>query len=91
MKVEPCIILRLFLNFNDAEAHYSYKLYTYKKEFKKSALRFSEELGMFIKTFVTFDCRVREWVDYLRFFSLYMGVAITTLFCSSSLLQLAQR
>ena len=31
MKVEPFIILILFLNFNDSEPEYSYKLWSYKK------------------------------------------------------------
>ena len=31
MKLEPRIILRLFLNFSDFEPQYSYELYSYKK------------------------------------------------------------
>ena len=30
MKLEPCIILKLFLNFSDSLPEYSYKFYTYK-------------------------------------------------------------
>ena len=30
MKLEPCIILNLFLNYSDSESYYSYKLYSYK-------------------------------------------------------------
>ena len=30
MKLEPCIILKLFLNFSDSGPEYSYKLYSYK-------------------------------------------------------------
>ena len=30
MKVESCIILKLFLNFSDSEPGYSYKLYSLK-------------------------------------------------------------
>ena len=30
MKLEPRIILKLFLNFSDSEPEYSYKLYSYK-------------------------------------------------------------
>ena len=32
MRLEPRIILNLFLNFSDFEPHYCYKLYSYKKE-----------------------------------------------------------
>ena len=31
MKLEPYIILKLFLYFNDFEPQYSYKLYSYEK------------------------------------------------------------
>ena len=31
MKLEPCIIIKLFLNFSDSEPQYSYKLYSNKK------------------------------------------------------------
>ena len=30
MKIESCIILKLFLNFSDSEPEYSDKLYSYK-------------------------------------------------------------
>ena len=30
MKLEPCIILKLVLNFSDSEPEYSYKIYSYK-------------------------------------------------------------
>ena len=32
MKLESCIILKLFLNFSYSEPEYSYKLYFHKKE-----------------------------------------------------------
>ena len=32
MKVEPGIILKLFLNFSNFEPQYSYRLYSYKKK-----------------------------------------------------------
>jgi len=33
MKLEPCIILILFLNFSDSEPEYSYKICAYSEVF----------------------------------------------------------
>ena len=39
MKVEPCNILKLFLNFSNFEPQYSYRLYSYKKKECRGAYR----------------------------------------------------
>ena len=42
MKLEPRILLQLFLNFSDFEPQYSCKLYFYKKErsiYRKSMIK----------------------------------------------------
>ena len=33
IKLEPCIILKLLLNFRDSEPQYSYELYAYRKKY----------------------------------------------------------
>ena len=35
MKLDPRIILQLFLNFSDFERQYSYKLYSYKRVYAR--------------------------------------------------------
>ena len=49
MKLEPFIILKLFLNFSDSEPLYSYKLYSYKKS-SVYYIKYSEQLNMHIGT-----------------------------------------
>ena len=49
MKLEPCIILKLFLNFSDSEPEYSYKLYSYKAKvciMHQVTLRMQIKLGI---------------------------------------------
>ena len=61
MKLEPHIILKLFLTFSDYEPQYSYKLYSYKQ---KNVLKMS-----FYKTGVFFQ--------YSNFLNLFMVLVLT--------------